>query len=214
MSRDSILAKIDAATEAGSKAEIDALAAELISEPDGYRAEIAPQPLDARFIEKATSETVTATVEKLSSLSDIPTAVSAYLTVKDLKPKIAVQPKECLTNLNWSGLETVDHAQMNEPVAITFADAGIAETGSLVFFTGPDAPVLLNFLPLHHLAVVRNSTIKAYMEDIFDTFGTTRTKQGRSCNIITGTSGTADIEARNVRGAHGPRFMHILLIAD
>ena len=214
MSRDSILAKIDAATEKSPQAEIDALAAELISEPSGYRSDFASQPLVARFIEKATSETVTATVEHLAAVSDIPTAVHAYLTAQGLAAKIAVQPKDCLTGLDWSGLETADHAQMNEPVAITFADAGIAETGSLVFFTGPDAPVLLNFLPLHHLAVVRSSTIKPYMEDIFDAFGTSRKDQVRSCNIITGTSGTADIEAKNVRGAHGPRFMHIFCIAE
>lgn len=214
MSRDSILAKIDAATEIGSKAAIDAQASALIFEPDGYRADFAQQPLAERFIEKATSETVTATVEQLASLSDIPASVSAYLAAKGLEPKIAVQPKECLTQLNWSPIDTVDHAQMNEPIAITFADAGIAETGSMVFFTGPDAPVLMNFLPLHHLAVLRRSTIRPYMEDVFDAFGTTRAQQGRSCNIITGTSGTADIEAKNVRGAHGPRFMHILMIAD
>lgn len=214
MSRESILAKIDAATEQSTQAEIDALAAALIAEPETYRSDFAPQSLVARFIEKATSETVTATVEQLTSLSDIPAAVTAYLQSQGLAPKIAVQPKDCLMSLDWSGLETADHAQMNEPVAITFADAGIAETGSLVFFTGPDAPVLLNFLPLHHLAVVRSRSIRPYMEDIFDAFGTARADQGRSCNVITGTSGTADIEAKNVRGAHGPRFMHILCIAD
>jgi len=49
---------------------------------------------------------------------------------------------------------------------------------------------------------------------VFDHFGTSATDQTRSLNIITGTSGTADIEAKNVRGAHGPRFMHIYCIAD
>ncbi|ABG29807.1 hypothetical protein CEP88_10750 [Roseobacter denitrificans] len=214
MSRDSILAKIDAATQTAPLVEIDAQASALIADPDSYRADFAPQPLIARFIEKATSETVTATVEQLASLADIPAAVSHYLTEKELGAKIAVQPRACLRGIDWSGVQITDHAQMNEPIALTIADAGIAETGSLVFFTGPDAPVLLNFLPLHHLAVLRSSTIRPYMEDVFDAFGTTRAKQGRSCNIITGTSGTADIEARNVRGAHGPRFMHILLISE
>ena len=52
------------------------------------------------------------------------------------------------------------------------------------------------------------------MEEIFDLFGTSAKDQKRSLNIITGTSGTADIEARNVRGAHGPRFMHIYCVDD
>ena len=29
---------------------------------------------------------------------------------------------------------------------------------------------------------------------------------------MTGTSGTADIEAKNIRGAHGPRYMRIVLV--
>ncbi|MFK7743735.1 MAG: lactate utilization protein C [Roseobacter sp.] len=214
MSRDAILAKIDRANEGRTAVDIDAAAAALIAEPEGFRAGFAPQPIVERFIEKATSETVTATVEHLTSLADVPAAVGAYLTSKALDRSVALQPRDSLTQLNWDGFKTADHAQMNEPVAVTFADAGIAETGSLVFFSAADAPVLLNFLPLHHLAIIRSSTIKPYMEDIFEQFGTSRADQKRSLNIITGTSGTADIEAKNVRGAHGPRFMHIYCVAD
>ena len=31
-------------------------------------------------------------------------------------------------------------------------------------------------------------------------------------SLVTGTSGTADIEAVNIRGAHGPRYLHILMV--
>jgi L-lactate dehydrogenase complex protein LldG len=214
MSRDAILARIDRANTGRAAPDIQAAADALIAEPDGYRATFAPQPVYDRFVAKATSETVTATVEDLATLAELPKAVAAYMRAKNILPSIALQPRESLTALDWSGFETVDTAQMNEPLAVTFADAGIAETGSLVFRTGPDAPVLLNFLPLHHLVVLRRSTILPHMEDVFDRVGTTAEAQGRSLNIITGTSGTADIEAKNVRGAHGPRFMHICCISD
>jgi L-lactate dehydrogenase complex protein LldG len=214
MSRDAILARIDRANAGRESEDVEAAAAALISAPDGYRATFDRQPVYDRFVAKATSETVTATVEDLPSLASLPAAVAAYLEAKGLDRRIALKPRDSLTALDWSGFETVDQAQMNEPLAITFADAGIAETGSLVFRTAPDAPVLLNFLPLHHLAVVRRSSILPHMEDVFDHFGTTAADQRRSLNIITGTSGTADIEAKNVRGAHGPRFMHIYCLAD
>ena len=214
MSRDAILARIDRANTGRAAPDIQAAAEALIAEPDSYRATFAPQPIYDRFVAKATSETVTATVEDLATLAELPKAVAAYMRAKDLAPRIALQPRDSLTALDWCGFETVDTAQMNEPLAVTFADAGIAETGSLVFRTGPDAPVLLNFLPLHHLVVLRRSTILPHMEDVFDRFGTTAEAQGRSLNIITGTSGTADIEAKNVRGAHGPRFMHIYCVAS
>lgn len=214
MSRDALLAKIDRANAGRAAADVKAAADALISEPDSYRITFPQTPLYDRFVAKATSETVTATVENLDTLGQLPAAVSAYMATKNLDKRIALQPRESLTTLDWSGFETVDTAHMNEPLALTFADAGIAETGSLVFRTAADAPVLLNFLPLHHLAVVRRSTILPHMEDVFERFGTTAKDQTRSLNIITGTSGTADIEAKNVRGAHGPRFMHIYCIAD
>lgn len=214
MSRDAILKKIDAANAGRATDDIAAAAAALIDAPDSYRASFdGLSPVD-RFKAKATSETVTATVEDITALSELPAAVASYLKMKNLAPRIALQPRDSLTSLGWQHIETVNTAQMNEPVAVTFADAGIAETGSLVFQTAADAPVLLNFLPLHHLVLVRRSTILPYMEDAFERMGTDAASQKRSLNVITGTSGTADIEAKNVRGAHGPRFMHIYCIAD
>lgn len=212
MSRDAILAKIDRANTGRADADVAAAADALIAEPDIYRAGFAPQPNYDRFVEKATSETVTATVEDLASLSDLPNAVTRYVTEKGLATRIALQPRDSLTTLDWSAFETAHEAQMNEPLAVTFADAAIAETGSLVFRSAEDAPVLLNFLPLHHLVVLRRASILPHMEDAFEHFGTDAQSQTRSLNIITGTSGTADIEAKNVRGAHGPRFMRIYIV--
>ena len=214
MSRDAILSKIDRANQGRAVVDVKGAAEALIAHPDAYRATFAPQSNYDRFVAKATSETVTATVQELASLAELPAAVQDYVKAKELSPRIALQPRDTLTTLDWTGFETVDTALMNEPLALTFADAGIAETGSLVFQTASDAPVLLNFLPLHHLAVVRRSGIMAHMEDAFDHFGTSAADQKRSLNVITGTSGTADIEAKNVRGAHGPRFMHIFCLID
>ena len=36
----------------------------------------------------------------------------------------------------------------------------------------------------------------------------------RNVNIITGASGTTDIEGSYVRGAHGPGFLHVVLVED
>ncbi|MGF1562598.1 MAG: lactate utilization protein C, partial [Geminicoccaceae bacterium] len=89
---------------------------------------------------------------------------------------------------------------------------GIAETGTLVFHSGPHSPVLHSFLPLHHLIAVRADAMLRTMEDYWDIVRDSGMAHPRNINLITGTSGTADIEAKNIRGAHGPRFMHIYLI--
>ena len=62
------------------------------------------------------------------------------------------------------------------------------------------------------LAEIRASREDAEVEDVFAEFGSNQVAQPRNLSIVTGTSGTADIEAKNVRGAHGPRFMHLILV--
>jgi L-lactate dehydrogenase complex protein LldG len=62
--------------------------------------------------------------------------------------------------------------------------------------------------PLHHIVALRASTIVAYLED----YATQSCPSPRNANIITGASGTTDIEGSYVCGAHGPSFLHILRI--
>jgi len=49
------------------------------------------------------------------------------------------------------------------------------------------------------------------MEDFWREFRDTNELMPRNINFVTGVSGTADIESKLVRGAHGPRQLHILL---
>ena len=95
---------------------------------------------------------------------------------------------------------------------MSIADWAIAETGSAVFLSGPEMPVLLNFLPLYHVVVIEAARILPYIEDLWDAMRDAGIAMPRNINIITGTSGTADIEAINIRGAHGPRHMRIILV--
>jgi L-lactate utilization protein LutC len=43
-------------------------------------------------------------------------------------------------------------------------------------------------------------------------FAATGEAAPRTIALVTGASGTTDIEASYVRGAHGPRFLHVVLI--
>lgn len=193
-------------------AAIRAQADALIADPDRFQPKFKDQPNVERFIEKATSERVTATVTMIDTYERVPTAVAAYAAQNALEPSAALQPREKLTRLDWTGLKTHHELAANEPLAISLADFAIAETGSIVVCSAPDAPILMNFLPLHHIVVVEKTQIHCNLDDAFTSLGVTRETQPRNLCIITGTSGTADIEAKNIRGAHGPRFMHIVII--
>ena len=171
---------------------------------------LAPALVDA-FIARVTSPKVAASAEQVASLADVPAAVAAYLEIRRLPAVVALQPHALLRSLDWSAFEV--HAQVapDESAAVGMAKWGIAETGSLVFHSGSDSPVLANFLPLHHIVLLRSADILAYLEDYAALIA--GQPMPRNVNLITGASGTTDIEGSLVLGAHGPRYMHVV-IAD
>jgi L-lactate dehydrogenase complex protein LldG len=73
--------------------------------------------------------------------------------------------------------------------------------------------VLFEFLPLHHIVALPASSIVAYLEDLAVALEAAGAPP-RNLNIITGASGTTDIEGNYVRGAHGPGFLHVVLVGD
>ena len=77
-----------------------------------------------------------------------------------------------------------------------------------------DAPVLLNFLPAVHIVAVHASSIVAHLEDYAAAARRAGDPAPRNACLITGASGTTDIEGNLVLGAHGPRELHIIVIDD
>lgn len=99
-------------------------------------------------------------------------------------------------------------------VGITGADALLAGTGSLVVCSGVGKARATSLLPDVHIAIVRAAHVVADFE--------TWTAQQKSSNqsayrapantvIISGPSKTADIAQELIKGAHGPRVVHIFI---
>jgi L-lactate dehydrogenase complex protein LldG len=100
--------------------------------------------------------------------------------------------------------------------AVSAAFAAVAETGTLALVSGPDNPTTLNFLPDNHFVVLFAEDLVADAESVF-----VRLKAAyragalpRTVNFITGPSRSADIEQTLLLGAHGPRRLHIVVVAD
>ena len=144
--------------------------------------------------------------------SELPAAVGRYLEAFGLPAVVALQPAAPLQDLDWSGFELHDKVAPDEMIAIGVARWGIAETGSLVFHSGADTPILLSFLPLHHIVVLQESDILSHLEDYAAQLA--ERPHPRNAILITGPSGTTDIEGSYVRGAHGPGFLHVILVAS
>ncbi|HJW84961.1 MAG TPA: lactate utilization protein [Anaerolineae bacterium] len=95
---------------------------------------------------------------------------------------------------------------------ITGALAGLADTGSLVVTSGPTRSRLASLLPPTHIALLRVADLYPSLPDFFAAQpGVVRA--GSNVVIITGPSRTADIELTPVLGVHGPKVVHVVLIA-
>jgi L-lactate dehydrogenase complex protein LldG len=190
--------------------DIAAEAMALLAEPDLIRPRLGNGDLVETFAQHFISQKLGGTLETIPNLDALPETVRRYMTGHGLPLAVALQPVAELLALNWDGIETRRTMSKDEAVGVGFARWAIAETGSLVFHSGPDTPILFNFLPLHHVVAVQASTILPHLEDYAEVAA--RTSVPRNAGLVTGASGTTDIEGSYVRGAHGPRFLHVIVI--
>jgi L-lactate dehydrogenase complex protein LldG len=170
----------------------------------------------ALFSEMA--KAVSASLESVPSLTDIPVAVQTYLRAHNLPPRLRHGLHALIENLPWDerapSIERMQgRALLSDEISLSHAFAGVAETGTLVLLSGPDNPTSLNFLPETHIVLVFADDIAGNYEDVWDRL---RQRSGtdlpRTVNMITGPSRTGDIEQTIELGAHGPRRLHIILI--
>ena len=195
---------------AADDAAIAAEAKHLRARTDATRPDRVSGRPDQAFVARLVSPAIAATAERVATLRDFPVAVRRYLAAHSLAASVAVQPHPDLLALEWSGIETHERIGIDEPVAVGLALGGIAETGTLVFHSAPTSPTLFAFLPVHHIVAVESGRIWSWLEDYADAFA--GCPQPRNVNLVTGPSGTTDIEGTLVRGAHGPGWLHVVLV--
>ena len=102
-------------------------------------------------------------------------------------------------------------------LGITGADYAVAETGSVVVLPRKGLSRLVSLVPPVHLAIVRKEDLVESLDDVFLfrrlDFLRNGGDMGSYLNFITGPSRTADIEMKLVVGVHGPREVHLVLLA-
>ena len=154
-----------------------------------------------------------ATVEALGSLAEVGEAVARFVTTLKAGPRLRVST--ALASLHWpAGLEVMHGAAVREDeTSVTPCFAAVAESGGIVTLSGPATPSTLNFVPDNHIVVVHSSQVVRHFEDVWAKWRATGKPLPRTVNVISGPSRTADIEQTIQLGAHGPRRLHILLLA-
>jgi len=171
----------------------------------------------ALFRRKA--EAVSATVDRLQSMESVPRAIVDFLGRPNEPVPLVITERPLLGDLPWQSETTLDvrfgMPNPDDPVTVTHAYLGIAETGTLLLHSGPESASLATFLPDTNIVILPAGRLVGAMEDAWKRL---REDQPdglpRAVHLVTGPSRTADIAQQLELGAHGPRRLHILLVGD
>jgi L-lactate dehydrogenase complex protein LldG len=214
VSREAVLARVRAALHReGPDDEARAAAhAYLAARRQGPRPAL-PADLVQRFLDRAAD--MSSTTERVGAIESVPAAVARYAANAGVPSARAVCWPE-FASLDWraAGVSVDVRPTLGEDeLGITGCFCAIAETGTLVFASSGDTPSATFLLPETHVAIVRGTQIVAGMEDAFARLREERAQMPRALNLVSGPSRTGDIEQTIVLGAHGPRRLHVVLVA-
>jgi len=96
---------------------------------------------------------------------------------------------------------------------ITWASAGIAETGSLVLWPTARVPRLMSLLPPVHIALVEEGAIHENLGQLIASQAWA-IRMPTNIVVVSGPSKTADIEQTLAFGVHGPKELIVLVIRN
>ena len=145
--------------------------------------------------------------------ADLPSAILAMLREHSLGSVIAADglPPALLPAFAFAAerdatLEDLDRCD----AIITTCTVAIASTGSIVLAHGPgEGARRFTLVPDRHLCIVRAAQVVETVPEAFDRLALLAT---HPLTFISGPSATADIEMTRIRGVHGPRFLHVLMV--
>jgi L-lactate dehydrogenase complex protein LldG len=222
-SRDEIFAHIRAGLKRGAldDATRKRLALRLDDPPSGTVPKRGQGDLDHRvrtFIAQA--ERVHTSIARVAEEGDAPAAVQGALKSRGFPLNLRAARDPLVARLDWSRAPGLALAQgpagSTDRASLVGAFAGIAETGTLLLYSAPETPSSLNFAPEMHIVLLKAARILASYEEAFDALKAARpggnVRLPRTVNLITGPSRTADVERTLTLGAHGPRFLHVIVI--
>ena len=182
-------------------------------------------PARARAGHEALLELMTAMLEsqgaevtRASTPEDAVRAIAGDLGAHDLPSILPMGSDPVLAALPWDTAPTlqrrIGRAEASDRAVLSRAVTAAAETGTLVLVSGADNPTTLAFLPETHFILVRAGDVVGSYEEAFDRLRAIYGEGNlpRSVNLISGPSRTADIEQTIVRGAHGPKRLHVVVL--
>ena len=117
-----------------------------------------------------------------------------------------------------NSLPDFNKASFAAGAGITGVDFVLAESGTLVLSSATEGVQVASLAPPIHIALYRRSQLVGSLDEVLAMLPISNSQDrltaGRSVVFVTGTSRTADIEQILIRGVHGPRETHAILVED
>lgn len=155
---------------------------------------------------------------RLAVAAEVPKAIADTLRHHDLPLQVVRARNPMVDDLPWASeprLQLRIGSPVDaDPVGLTVAVAGVAETGTLLLASGKGTPQLLAFLPETSFIVVSAAAIVPDYESAWAMLPAGGGQLPRAVNLVTGPSRTGDIEQRLELGAHGPRRLVVLVVGE
>jgi L-lactate dehydrogenase complex protein LldG len=151
----------------------------------------------------------------VASPDELPAAIADQLATsgKRVFSAPAGLPKQWLApGFDWK----IDHQLSSADIeltegVVTAASCAVADSGTIVLHHSPaEGRRVISLLPDWHLCIVRASQVVETLPEYFDRFP----KAPALITWISGPSATADIEMTRIKGVHGPRFLHVIIVRD
>ncbi len=157
------------------------------------------------------------TVDAAEDKSAAVGAIARFLRDRFRTQRVVAGADPRLAALPWREqrlLPRFGAAEDGDVAALSYARLGIAETGSVVLYSGREDPAANRLLPEAHLVLVDTADLVGHLGEACARMGRDLDRLGRprSINMIAGPSSTADVELTLVKGAHGPRDWHVILV--
>ena len=111
-------------------------------------------------------------VQRIATLEDAPSAVTAYLRRHNLPQRLVLAPEPLLDRCRWDSQPLLrvrrGTAIDADAVGVTLAVAGVAETGTLVLASAPERPTLLAYLPETSVVILAADWVEASYEEAWE----------------------------------------------
>ncbi len=117
-----------------------------------------------------------------------------------------------IPGFSWKVDKDLSHAAIEaSDGVVTACFAAVADSGTIVLHHSPtEGRRVVSLLPDWHLCILFTSQIVETLPEYFK-----RCEQPpRLATYISGPSATADIEMTRIKGVHGPRFLHVIVVHD